>query len=95
MRINNLHLTSVTFGKTGEASAPSEFGRREGPDRPTVESSFHTPSAELARWLEMVQKEPEVRPEVLAKIAKNLDAGIYLNSTSADLTAASLLRASE
>jgi hypothetical protein len=90
MQINNLYLNSLILGKAGEAAGAEEVERRRK-QRATVEVSRHTPSADLIRWLALVQQQPEIRLEVLDRVAQRLAAGLYLTHNSARQTAEAML----
>jgi hypothetical protein len=94
VRINNLHLTSLPSGQVAE-TPKADFARREAPEPAASESGFHTPSAELTRWVGLAGQEPEIRPQEVDRASILLASGHYLTPESAFQTAAAILRAGD
>jgi hypothetical protein len=92
MRISNLHVTRWAVDSTGQTQA-KEMPKTSGAERAAPDVSFHTPSAEWALWLARAQEEPEIRPELVERVAARLAAGDYLDVESARGTAAAILTA--
>ncbi len=94
MRITNLHVSRNVVDSTGQTQK-KEMPQATGAGQATPEASFHTPSAEWAQWLARAQQEPEVRHEVVERVAARLASGEYLSAESAEGTAAAILAAQD
>lgn len=95
MRINNLYVGTIVVGTTREIQE-REQPRPETADQPTAaEASFHTPSPELMSWQSLASQEPEVRGDVVDRVAALLVSGAFLTPECAQRTAQALLRSRE
>ena len=95
MHIDKSYLTNRTVGQPEEATAPADAPRRGAVPVPPPEASLHVPSAELVALVARVVQEPEVRPEVLQRVAQRLASGYYLTRDAAERTAEAFLDSEE
>ena len=86
MQIDNTYLTNRRVGRPDEAAAGGEPIRR-GEPQALPDASVHVPSPELLELMARVEQAPEVRPEVLERVAQRLASGFYLTREAAEQTA--------
>lgn len=94
MRINNLHVSGLVIG-TAREIPERDPTRPEPADKAVVDASLHTRSPELMRWITLAQNEPEIRGDVVERVAELLVAGGYSTPESAAKTAEAILNAME
>jgi hypothetical protein len=94
MRINNLHVSGLMVGAPVQVPERDAV-RSEPPDRSAIDVGLHTQSLELSRWIALAKEEPEIRADVVERVAGLLVAGGYFTPESAAKTAAAILNAME
>jgi hypothetical protein len=96
MHIDNTYLTNRTVGQPEDLSPAADAPRRpDAPVPPLPDVSVHVPSPELLQLLARVRQAPEVREEVLQRVAQKLATGYYHSDEAAEQTAEAILRAGE
>jgi hypothetical protein len=95
MYIDNTYLTNRTIGQPEpSAPTPDASSRLAATGSPPADSS-HVPSVELQLLVAQVQQAPDVRPDVLARVAQRLASGYYLSRDAAEQTAEAIQNAQE
>jgi hypothetical protein len=95
MHIDNTYLTNRTVGQPEQPTPAPDATTRAAANGPPPEVSSHVPSPELLDLLGRVRQEPEVRPDVLARVAQRLSSGYYLSRQAATDTAEAIQNARE
>jgi hypothetical protein len=94
MHIDNTYLTNRTIAQPEQPAVTQDAASRAAANGPPAASS-HVPSPELLDLLARVKQEPEVRPDVLARVAQRLASGYYLSRQAATDTAEAVQNARE
>ncbi|HKI37922.1 MAG TPA: hypothetical protein VKA46_39070 [Gemmataceae bacterium] len=92
MHIDNTYLTNRTLG---QADQPAAAKSAAAGGQPPPAASTHVPSPELLDLLDQVRQTPEVRKEVLQRVAQRLANGDYLTHEAAIDTAEAIQKAQE
>ncbi len=96
MHIDNTYLTNRPVAQPEETTGTADASRRtSAPSQPPSDASSHVRSAELLQLLAQVKQPPEVRPDVLARVAERLASGHYLTRDAAEQTAGAIQGAQE
>ena len=96
MHIDNTYLTNRTLSQTEQpAATPDAASRAAAGAQPPTASSAQVPSAELLDLIDRVKKAPQVRQDVLARVAQRLSSGYYNTRAAATKTAEAIQNAQE
>lgn len=96
MHIDNTYLTNRTVGQPEQPAATPDATNRPGAAAPPASAaSTHVPSPELLEFLARVKVAPEVRQEVIDRVAQRLATGYYLTRDAAETTAEAVQNAQE
>jgi hypothetical protein len=91
MHIDNTYLTNRTVGQPDQPAAPTDATTRSPAGTPlSPAASAHVPSPELLDLLVRVQRAPQVRSDVLARVTQRLANGYYKTRAAATKTADAL-----
>jgi hypothetical protein len=91
MRIDNRFAQPVPDPIERPQTPSGEARRSDEATKVTLETQSYVPASEIPAVLEQVDLEPELRPEVLKKVAQRLADGNYLTRKAAEATAAAIL----
>jgi hypothetical protein len=94
MHIDNRYLTNRSVGQPDQSAATPDAATRPSAPLPPA-ASAHVPSPELLDLIERVQRAPQVRQGVLARVAQRLASGYYKTRAAATKTAEALQNAQE
>jgi len=96
MHIDNTYLTNRTLSQPEQPAAASDATSRAAAGaQPPPAASAHVPSAELLDLLDRVRMAPQVRQDVLARVAQRLAGGYYNTRDAATKTAEAIQKAQE
>lgn len=95
MQINNQFLSAKPLETTASSSALPAAANADSGRSALSESSTHSASAELRRYLDLARQVPEVRQDLVAQVKTRLAAGQYLRIQAAQQTADAILRSAE
>jgi hypothetical protein len=96
MRIDNSYLSSLGAGEIRANAETAESGQKgEAKTDTNVQANLHVPSPELSNLRQLVQVSPDVRPDVVARVAQSLAGGYYGTPDAAERTADAMINAIE
>jgi hypothetical protein len=90
MHLDNTYLTNRTVGRSEQPTPTAGAASRAAARGAAAADSAHVASAELQALLARVRQAPDVRPEVVARVAQRLASGYYLSRDAAAQTADAL-----
>lgn len=96
MRIDNSLIVGLKVRQSQEPKGETGSVRRSGEGSSGLdEASTYTSAPELVQLLELVHQTPDVRQELLRRVAERVANGDYLTSQAAQETAEAMIRAAD